>query len=149
MATKRFYRCVTCNSAEGVGSLFQALQSVVENTISRCKKCDGRREVVLEFSHGLGIGQRECRVLSAYLPSQNISWGSSSREVSFFPFLVVLDVPKDNFHAVWLPYWHVIKDVSGVKHRYGQWAPFIGEEYFEDLLRQANRDGYLQSFRST
>jgi len=40
--------------------------------------------------------------------------------------------------AYWLPYWHV----EAGKEKYGQWAPFMNERSFKDLLLQARQKGY-------
>jgi hypothetical protein len=62
--------------------------------------------------------------------------------VTFYPFLVVTRQIGGGA-CVWLPYWHVVAGGSTSQRKYGQWAPFMDEDLFTDLMRQARHSGRL------
>jgi len=143
MATERYWRCEGCGHEQWAGQLFPSLLAVAEKKIQACGKCGKPRHLRLIFDHGLGVGKHPCKTLAAYYPRRKVEWTNGSANVRFYPFLVILRSEKEHYQAAWLPYWHVVEDAGTKKHKYGQWAPFIGEREFKDLLRQAKEDGYM------
>jgi hypothetical protein len=79
----------------------------------------------------LGAGDSDFRVVSASLPDRLDSWlGQEEEEVTFYPFLVVLERAGDHRQFCWMPYWHV----SGREARYGQHAICLEHSQFESLI---------------
>jgi hypothetical protein len=74
--------------------------------------------------------------------SQKIGREAQGGTVTFYLFLIVTK-REGRDKAVWLPYWHVTQDGEKKTIKYGQWAPFMDMELFEDLLSQARSAGYL------
>jgi hypothetical protein len=56
--------------------------------------------------------------------------GEEQEEVTFYPFLVVLETEGKQF--CWMPYWHV----TGKEARYGQHAVCLEQKQFESLMAQ-------------
>jgi hypothetical protein len=144
MATSRWYQCPTCKKREWAGSLFHALRKLRDGStpVLACHQAVPRLQ--LEFDFALGATGNCVDAIAAFLPTQSCSWPDEhNRTVTFYPFLVVMQ-NQEQRRSYWLPYFHVI-DVGGGKSviRYGQWAPFLGDDLFIDLLSQAKRAGYL------
>jgi hypothetical protein len=123
-----------CHFEERAGNFFDALKNVHADSMPRCKECGGSMSLRLQFPFRLGIGRTKCTVLDVFLPTKRPKWNA----VVFHPFLVVLK--RGRTTAYWLPYWHV----DGGKKKYGQWAPFIDEPVFKEILAQARQKGYLR-----
>jgi hypothetical protein len=138
MATGRYYGC-KCGQRRCVSPLFDALRSFQET--QTCKACGRAKELHLVFPFGLGLGKTRCRILDVFLPRRLETWRDrrDGKKVTFFPFLVILK-REHRKQACWLPYWHLKKG----RKKYGQWAPFMDEPLFRDLLAQAHRAGYLR-----
>jgi len=145
MATERHYCCGEPSHREGAGLLFDVLRDLADGKSKLCGACGKPCRLELTFDHGLGIGSRRCIALAAYHPSQAEEWDDGAAKVRFYPFLVVLESDEEPHRAVWLPYWHVVNDGGRRTTKYGQWAPFLGQDIFSDLVRQAKEDGYLKS----
>ena len=62
--------------------------------------------------------------------------------ITFYPFLVVVE-RHGRGNAIWLPYWHVVEDGIRRKKKFGQWAPFMDEKLFVDLIVQARENGCI------
>lgn len=87
--------------------------------------------VALDFQ--LGAGDGEFKVVSASLPDKVESWlGQEEEEVTFYPFLVVLQRAGDGKQFCWLPYWHV----TGKDAHYGQHAVCLEYAQFQNLIEQ-------------
>ena len=131
--TWRDYVCNECHHKKRAGKLFDALKNF-RTRIEQCPNCAHAMELLLYFDFGLDGGRTRCKVLEVFLPKRLTRWNS----VVFYPFLVVLK--RGRTQAFWLPYWHV----EAGKLKYGQWAPFMDESLFKDLLLQAQQRGYLR-----
>jgi hypothetical protein len=71
-------------------------------------------------------------VVSALLPEKLESWlGEEEEEVTFYPFLVVLETSEGK-QFCWMPYWHV----TGKEARYGQHAICLEKRQFDSLMQQ-------------
>ena len=143
MATSRVYVCTSCGGKRPAPLLFKALYDAahIEHSKILCSACDAQCQLELKFAFGLGAGSRTCRVLDAFLPDQDISWQSDNSAVTFYPFLVVVEASEER--SIWLPDWHVVKDAAGsTKTKYGQWAPFVGMQFFASLIQKARAKGY-------
>jgi hypothetical protein len=81
------------------------------------------------------VEDKNAEVLASFHPHQPEEWPCDGDTVTFYPFLVVTK-REGHDQAVWLPYWHVVGDGEKVNRKYGQWAPFMKLELFEDLLSQ-------------
>ena len=123
-----------CHFEKRAGNFFDALKNVHVGNTPKCKECGDSMSLRLQFPFGLGIGRTKCTVLDVFLPTKRPRWSA----VVFYPFLVVLK--RGRATAYWLPYWHV----DGGKKKYGQWASFINEPVFKELLAQARQKGYLR-----
>ena len=87
--------------------------------------------ITLDFQ--LGVGDGEFKVVSAFLPDKLESWlGEEQEEVTFYPFLVVLEGGVESKQFCWMPYWHVV----GKEARYGQHAVCLDQTQFESLIAQ-------------
>ena len=147
MATIREWSCEgSCPPIEA-GPLFDALLSIVQE--GKGPDCPAHpptpHQLRLTFAFGLNGKDSVGTVLGAFIPGELESWPHShGTTVYFYPFLVVLH-RHGRKQAVWFPYWHLVKSKDGqtVKKKYGQWAPFMDERLFRDLLEQARRKGFF------
>lgn len=113
--------------------LFDALYDFTQATPEDCPACGGARELHVALDFQLGAGDGEFKVVSASLPDKVESWlGQEEEEVTFYPFLVVLQRAGDGKQFCWLPYWHV----TGKDARYGQHAVCLEYAQFQDLIEQ-------------
>jgi len=77
-------------------------------------------------------GDSNYKVVSALLPDKLESWlGEEAEEVTFYPFLVVLETTEGK-QFCWMPYWHV----TGKEARYGQHAIRLEKRQFDSLWQQ-------------
>ena len=146
METK--YLCLKCGEPQWP-SLFEALFDKAHDGL-KCPKpeCNGAElEMQLTFTFGL-YG----KVLAAFLPDDINDWdegeGEAKEHWEFYPFLVVIESLNKNEpgQQVWLPYWHevtLLKDNS-VRTPYGQFAPCLDIDGFQQLLKKAKEKGYLK-----
>jgi hypothetical protein len=94
----------------------------------------GPRELHVNLDFQLGAGDGDFKVVSAFLPEKLESWlGDGSEEVTFYPFLVVLEGGAEGKQFCWMPYWHV----TGSEAHYGQHAVCLDHAQFESLIGQA------------
>jgi hypothetical protein len=113
--------------------LFDALYDFTKATPEDCPACGGARELHVALDFQLGAGDGEFKVVSASLPDKVESWlGQEEEEVTFYPFLVVLQRAGDGKQFCWLPYWHV----TGKDARYGQHAVCLEYAQFQNLIEQ-------------
>ena len=74
-------------------------------------------------------------MVSAFLPDKLESWlGEEEEEVTFYPFLVMLQGGAEQKQFCWMPYWHV----TGKEARYGQHAVCLEADQFESLMDQVH-----------
>ena len=134
MATQQFC-CTQCHKRYPTHQkLFDALYEFQRARPEACPMCGGERELHLTLDFQLGAGDSEFNVVSAFLPTKLESWlGQEEEEVTFYPFLVVLQRIGDNRQFCWMPYWHV----TGNEARYGQHAICLDQSQFESLITQA------------
>lgn len=112
--------------------LFDTLYDFSKTVPQHCPVCNERRELHVALDFQLGNGDSDFTVISALLPDKLESWlGEESEEVTFYPFLVVLQ-RADGKQFCWMPYWHV----TGKEARYGQHAICLDQAQFESLTRQ-------------
>ena len=132
----QFYFCVQCHKKYPTHhKLFDTLFEFQKMHPEDCPLCGGTRELRLTLDFQLGAGDGEFKVVSALLPDKLESWlGSEEEEVTFYPFLVVLDRLDDHRQFCWMPYWHV----SGKEARYGQHAVCLEQRQFESLMEQVH-----------
>jgi hypothetical protein len=143
MGTERFYTCDKCGPTRVSERLFQVLCDHARKGGPPCPRCNGPAALQLGFSFGLNAGDRESTVRDCFLPQELEKWKDTSGDtVTFYPFLVIVDRHQREL-AVWLPYWHTVEDGHGTKLKYGQWAPFMDEHLFLDLVSQARKKGYF------
>jgi len=143
VATGRYFICSRCGEKTYPPNLFETLRTF---SVSRsvCGRCGANSELHVVFSFGLEAGRPDCKVLDAFLPENPVSWRQQDmREVTFYPFLVVLQRSDDEGRCFWLPYWHLVEGIGTVKRKYGQWAPFMDASLFESLVAQARAKGHL------
>lgn len=139
MATGKYYFCETCQRRSATPRLLDTLRDFSEaNSAPPCHACGQEQELHVVLPFGLSAGMADCKVLSAFLPRELLSWEHEEEKVTFFPFLVVLQRAGDDSYSAWLPYWHL----HGNRRKYGQYAPFMDDPQFIDLVRQAQQRGY-------
>lgn len=133
MATQYFI-CTQCHKKYPTHQkLFEALYDFSRIVPENCADCGGERDLRLTLDFQLGAGDSEYKVVSALLPDKLESWlGEGEEEVTFYPFLVVLQRTSDHKQFCWMPYWHVI----GKEARYGQHAVCLEQSQFESLSDQ-------------
>jgi hypothetical protein len=143
MATIRHYHCAKCPPRRA-GGLFGALLGIAKRGLPDCERCEAPyKGLRLKFDFGLNAGHSECTVLDSFTSKTPQTWrDKKGNSVFFYPFLVVLN-RHGKGRATWLPYWHVIKKGKVEIKKYGQWAPFMDQHIFHDLITQARRRGYL------
>ena len=116
--------------------LFDVLHEFQNGATTDCPACGGMQDLYVTLDFQLGDGGGDFKVVSASLPDKLESWlGSEEEEVTFYPFLVVLQRPGDNKRFCWMPYWHV----TGKEARYGQHAICLNQAQFESLIAQAQQ----------
>ena len=114
--------------------LFDTLYNFQRMNPEDCPECGGTRELHLSPDFQLGCGDEEFKIVSAFLPEKLDSWlGDEAQEVTFYPFLVVIERTGDAKQFCWMPYWHV----TGKEARYGQHAMCVDRAQFENLIAQA------------
>lgn len=133
MTTQHLF-CARCHEKYPTHKkLFEALYDFSRKASVDCPECGEERELRLTLDFQLGAGDSDFRVVSAYLPDKLESWlGEEEEEVTFYPFLVVLERSTDRKQFCWMPYWHV----TGREARYGQHAICLHEKQFESLMSQ-------------
>ena len=146
MATIREWYCEGSCRPVKAGPLFDVLLSVAQEGVDRIcpRKHPTPHRLRLGFNFGLNGKDSISTVLGAFIPRNPESWsGRNGTTVRFFPFLVVLR-RHGREQAVWLPYWHLVDSMDGrTIKKYGQWAPFMDECHFHELLAQARSKGFF------
>jgi hypothetical protein len=130
----QYYQCTECHKRYPTHQkLFDSLYEFHRSRPEPCV-CGGERELHLTLDFQLGAGDSDFKVVSACLPDHLDSWlGQEEEEVTFYPFLVVLQRVGDNRQFCWMPYWHV----TGKEARYGQHAICLDQGQFENLVEHA------------
>lgn len=134
MATQYYY-CTHCDKRSSIGlRLFDTLYHLSSTDSQDCPACGGVRELHVCLDFQLGVGGGDFKVMHAFLPAKLESWlGEDEQEVTYYPFLVVLQSAGDSKPFYWMPYWHVI----GKDARFGQHALCLDHTQFESLMEQA------------
>lgn len=132
MAAQYFY-CIQCHKKSPIHhKLFETLYNFTKIAPEDCPLCGGTQHLHVSLDFQLGAGDGEFRVVSAFLPNKLESWlGEEAEEVTFYPFLVVLQA-NDGKQFCWMPYWHV----TGKEARYGQHAICLDARQFDSLIEQ-------------
>jgi ribosomal protein S14 len=142
-----YYKCGEGHKLGLAKLMFDALRDFSESKpVSDCPACGRPRGLYRLFDFGLGARQAECKVLHAFLPREPECWQHGQEWVNFYPFLIAMEYTDGRGKTFWLPYWHTVtREGSGKREikKYGQWAPFLGEDLFRSLLAQARGKGYL------
>jgi hypothetical protein len=133
VAAQYFY-CIQCHKKSPTHhKLFETLYNFSKATPEHCPACGGARELRVNLDFQLGVGDGEFTVVSAFLPDKLESWlGEEQEEVTFYPFLVILQGGAEQKQFCWMPYWHV----TGKEARYGQHAVCLESDQFESLMAQ-------------
>ncbi|HEV2469341.1 MAG TPA: hypothetical protein VGS78_09110 [Candidatus Sulfotelmatobacter sp.] len=128
-----YFLCTECHKKyPSHQKLFDSLYDFSRKSPESCSSCGAPRELYLNLDFQLGAGDGNFRVVSAFLPEKLESWlGEEEEEVTFYPFLVVLQA-ADGRQFCWMPYWHV----TGKEARYGQHAICLEGSQFESLIAQ-------------
>lgn len=129
-----YFVCTECHKKYPTHQkLFESLYEFSRKSPESCPGCGAPRELCLNLDFQLGAGDGNFKVVSAFLPEKLESWlGEEEEEVTFYPFLVVLQA-ADGRNFCWMPYWHV----TGKEARYGQHAVCLDSGQFESLMAQA------------
>lgn len=129
-----YFVCTECHKKYPTHQkLFESLYEFSRKSPESCPGCGAPRELCLNLDFQLGAGDGNFKVVSAFLPEKLESWlGEEEEEVTFYPFLVVLQA-ADSRQFCWMPYWHV----TGKEARYGQHAVCLDSGQFESLMAQA------------
>lgn len=137
--TSQCYVCIECHRKYPTHQrLFETLYEFQRSLPGACTVCGGVRELHLTLNFQLGAGDSDFRVVSATLPDRLDSWlGQEEEEVTFYPFLVVLERIADRRQFCWMPYWHV----TGKDARYGQHAVCLDHSQFENLVAKLTEQG--------
>jgi hypothetical protein len=132
VAAQLFY-CIQCHEKYPTHQkLFDTLYNFSKTASEGCPVCGATRELHLSLEVQLGAGDCDYKVVSALLPEKPETWmGEEQEEVTFYPFLVVLETSEGKQFG-WTPYWHV----TGKEARYGQPAVYLEQSQFESLMAQ-------------
>ena len=133
MSSQYFY-CTPCHKKSPTHQkLFETLHEFSKAAPESCPGCGRPRDLHINLDFQLGAGDGDFKVASAFLPQKLESWlGEDEQEVTYYPFLVVLQA-ADGKQFCWMPYWHV----TGKDARYGQHAVCLDHGQFESLIEQA------------
>jgi len=129
----QFFYCIQCHKKYPTHQkLFDSLYNFSRTAPDECPACGGARDLHVSLDFQLGAGDTDYKVASALLPERLESWmGEEQEEVTFYPFLVVLETSEGK-QFCWMPYWHV----TGKEARYGQHAVCLEQRQFESLMAQ-------------
>lgn len=143
MATDHWHEC--CGGHEdGPDSRLEGLQRFARSGPAKCGVCEDWSSYVFEFDLGLNAAGSRCEAVAVYGPDRVESWETAGGDaVEFFPFLVILRTAGSSEVSCWLPYWYRVHTKDGIRTKYGQWAPMMQSDLFEDLIRKARAAGYL------
>jgi hypothetical protein len=135
VATQYFY-CTHCHKKVSISQrLFDTLLDFSRTHPEECGICGGARELHVSLDFQLGMGDGDFKVVHAFLPDKLESWlGEEEEEVTYYPFLVVLQAAGESQQFYWMPYWHVV----GKEARFGQHALCLDHTQFESLVAQAH-----------
>ena len=135
MATQYLY-CTHCHKKAAISQrLFDTLFDFSRTDPQNCGMCGAARELHVSLDFQLGMGGGDFKVVHAFLPEKLESWlGEEEEEVTFYPFLVVLQGAGESKQFYWTPYWHVV----GKDARFGQHALCLDQTQFESLVSQAH-----------
>lgn len=141
----QYLSCIQCHQKYPLHQkLFESLYDFERMAPDDCPACGGNRELHVTLDFQLGSGDGDFKVISASLPEKLESWlGEEEEEVTFYPFLVVLEGVSDHKRFCWMPYWHV----TGKEARYGQHAICLEQAQFDSLveqLQEKNREHVLE-----
>ena len=130
------FLCIECHKKSPTHQrIFETLYNFQREGAPNCPECGARRELHVSLDFQLGGGDGDFKVASAFVPDRLESWlGENEEEVTFYPFLVVLQ-RADGKRFCWMPYWHV----TGKDARYGQHAVCLDLSQFENLIAQARK----------
>jgi predicted RNA-binding Zn-ribbon protein involved in translation (DUF1610 family) len=142
VATRHKFRCPECGEETRKSALFGAVKAVADHSEPACPRCGASTALQLSFDFALDVQHKDAKVLASFYPNRLEEWPCEGRTVTFYPFLIVTK-REGRDQAVWLPYWHVVRDGEKENLKYGQWAPFMDMELFEDLLSRARNAGFL------
>jgi hypothetical protein len=133
MAAPYFF-CLQCHKKyPSHHKLFDTLCDFSKMAPEECPACGGTRELHVNLDFQLGAGDGDFKVVSVHLPERLESWlGEGEEEVTFYPFLVVLEAATEGKHFCWMPYWHMV----GKEARYGQHALCLDHAQFDSLIAQ-------------
>src|SRR5271165_4323115 len=130
----QYHYCTQCRKRVSTSQrLFDTLYNFSKSGPENCPACGNVRDLHISLDFQLGIGDGDFKVVNAFLPEKLESWlGEEEEEVTFYPFLVVLEgAGSKQFN--WMPYWHVV----GKDARFGQHALCLDRTQFESLVAQA------------
>lgn len=129
----QFFCCNQCHKKNPTHQkLFDTLYHFTKVAPEPCPICGSSRDLHVTLDFQLGAGDSEYKVISALLPDKLESWlGEGEEEVTFYPFLVVLETYEAR-QFCWMPYWHV----TGKEARYGQHAVCLDKRQFASLIEQ-------------
>ena len=131
--TAPYFFCIQCHKKYPTHKLFDTLYDFSRIAPEECPACAGTRELHLNLDFQLGGGGGDFKVVSAHLPEKLESWlGEEEEEVTFYPFLVVLEAAGEGTQFCWMPYWHVV----GKEARYGQHPLCLDHAQFDSLVAQ-------------
>ncbi len=135
--TAQYFYCTQCHQKSVIHQkLFDTLNNFSKTPPEDCQSCGEAMELRVGLDFQLGVGDGDFQVMHAFVPEKLESWlGEDEEEVTFYPFLVVLQRPGDARQFFWMPYWHV----AGRDARYGQHAPCLDQAQFDSLVAQAQR----------
>lgn len=147
MATVRFYNCKICGRSPIRMSLFDTLHQHARQGPPVCSRCAKPSTLQLKFAFGLDAADSDTTVRDCFVPQKLETWkNTDGHSVTFYPLLVVVHRHARRL-AFGLSYWHVIDDGVKRTRKYGQWAPFMDEHLFRDLITQAQEKGHLMRVR--
>jgi hypothetical protein len=134
----QYYYCTKCHKKVSTSQkLFDALYNFSKSDPESCPACGNARELHVSLDFQLGLGDGDFQVVHAYLPEKLESWlGEEEEEVTYYPFLVVLQGTQESKQFYWMPYWHVV----GKDARYGQHAVCLDHAQFDSLVAQAQKE---------
>jgi len=134
----QYYFCLECHKKYPTHQkLFDTLYGFQKRAVRECDSCGATCTLYINIDFQLGAGDGSFKVVSAHLPDKLESWlGEEEEEVTYYPFLVVLERAGDAKQFCWMPYWHV----TGKEARYGQHAVCMDHTQFESLIAQAQKN---------
>jgi hypothetical protein len=134
VTTRHTFRCPECEEGPRKSRLFGAVKAGAEHSEAPCRRCGASTALHFSFDFAIDASHKIAVVLASFYPHPPEDWrDTGGRTVTFYSFLIVTK-REGRARAVWLPYWHVIRDgekkISSMDSGRHSWTWSCSKIYF-------------------